>query len=228
MNTDRNSEESCPDKKERFFCSNFFNAKNIFLCLLPSLISLIIVSIVYTLTHENGKLLDKYICLPEDRVCGIYDIILKSNHEILAIILMGVTSVLFFYVVKSCKQSITKALFALSVAFLCREIHFTGTERGVYVAAALIAAWCFSKRKKIFSELQEYPQVKLTLIMTGTTYFFALLVQRRAFKKVLPESYKYLEKWIHIPLEEFSENAAHFCFLICAVMIIKHILKKED
>jgi len=167
--------------------------------------------------------MQKFQSSPGERIYSIYDMILKSNHEVLAIVLMSMTSLILLNAVRKSSSFVAKAMCALAVAFLCREIHFTGTDKGVYVAAVLIAGWCFTRREVLLKELNDMPRLKLMLFTTGTTYLFALLVQRRAFKKVLPEAYKYLEKWIHIPLEEVSENAAHLCFLICAVIFYKQL-----
>lgn len=222
MNSDQKTEEMSSLEKAHS-AEKLFKVGNVCQWLAPSIISLIIVSIVYPLTHDNGVLLKELQGADGVRVYSVYDIILKSNHEILAIVIMSLTSAILLYTFCKSTLSVSKAMFALAVAFLCREIHFAGTDKGVYVAVVLIAAWCFLRRENLFKELRERPRLKMMLLTTGTTYFFALLVQRRAFKKILPESYKYLEKWIHIPLEEVSENAAHLCFLICAIVLYKQI-----
>ncbi|MCP4374731.1 MAG: hypothetical protein GY794_00915 [bacterium] len=107
-------------------------------------------------------------------------------------------------------------LTGLAFAFTCREIHFTGTDRGVKIALAILIAWTVIWRKRLAAPIANIKHVRWVLA-SGLTYVLCMLVQKRVFKE------KYLgmipnEDAIHIPLEEGLELVAHLLLLLSAVM----------
>ena len=207
------------------FLKSLFNLKFFCLVSIPSILSFVIVAFVYSMTHEEGKLLKKFLVDENNNVFNIYDIIQKSNNEVFAIVIMGATSLISLYTLSRNKTKLARVLSIVAVAFLCREIHFKGTTTGVYVVVFPVILYCFWKFNEIIEELRLYPKLWTILPATGVSYFFSILVQRRAFKHLLPESYRYLEQRIHISLEEVSENVAHLCFLICVVILLSYSRK---
>ena len=88
-------------KKQFEEWKSFVLSRNFIFCLLPLFLSLILVSIVFPLTHTNGVLHDDLSLAATEGVITVYDLIMKSNHEVLAIILMSLTSICFLRVVIS-------------------------------------------------------------------------------------------------------------------------------
>jgi hypothetical protein len=101
---------------------------------------------------------------------------------------------------------------ALSVAFLCREIHFQGTHRGVYLALALIAAWCLAWRTSLVGGLRAHPRRARWLVLAGWAYLMAFIVQRRALR-FLPS-----ESDLHVQMEEVGENVAHVFLIVLGLV----------
>ena len=102
---------------------------------------------------------------------------------------------------------------ALALAFFCREVHFTGTGSGVYVALVLIGAWVFLWRRKLAPSLF-VRTFRVWLGSTAVTYVLSQLIARRVFRKLnLP-----YEDEVNVPLEELVENVAHVMFLITSLI----------
>ena len=135
---------------------------------------------------------------------------------------MAITTFVFLIRTVAYRFEIDFVLLALSVAFLCREIHFAGTQDGVYIAAGLIVFWSGFRNEKLFKELECSKPVKIVLFGTGWSYLLALLIQRRFFKSIFKELHMNglltIEKELHTPLEEMTENTAHLFFLLLAVV----------
>jgi len=146
----------------------------------------------------------------------------KDLHENLAIGLMAITTFVFLIRAVAYRLEIDFVLLALSVAFLCREIHFAGTQYGVYIAVGLIVIWSGFRNEKLFKELECSMPVKIVLFGTGWSYLFALLIQRRFFKSIFKALHTNglvaIEKKLHGPFEELTENTAHLFFLLLAVV----------
>lgn len=102
----------------------------------------------------------------------------------------------------------------LATTMLCREIHFVGTHKGIYVAAVVIAVWAFLWRKRLAQPLNR-GRIKPLLLATIFAYAVSIILSRRVFRGVLP-----LENELHISMEEFMENAAHTLFFITALVAL--------
>ena len=98
-----------------------------------------------------------------------------------------------------------------TAVLLCREIHFAGTSTGVYVAAALIAAWCYVWRDSLKRHVWRTAKGRWVII-AGWSYCVALIIQRRALR-FLPD-----EKLWHGWMEEMSENVAHLMLIIATLI----------
>ncbi len=72
---------------------------------------------------------------------GYQALILKAYHERIAIGLMGVATVLFLMRAVCYRMEIDFILSAMSVNFLCREIHFEATDNAVVIIAGLVLFW---------------------------------------------------------------------------------------
>jgi len=147
----------------------------------------------------------------------------KSNNEYVAIVIMSIVVLFAIISLVKNKKYIDKVLTGVSIAFLCREIHFYGTHQGVYIVVALIAIWGFINHKCIFEEFKKFKFLRISCSGLIFSYFIALLIQRRAFKNILPN-----ENHLHIPLEEVAENIAHLFFLVTVIisLIVGKYIKK--
>ncbi|MHC5157805.1 MAG: hypothetical protein ACYSOZ_06880 [Planctomycetota bacterium] len=107
-------------------------------------------------------------------------------------------------------------MFILSVVFFCREWHFAGTSKGVYVVAAFVAGWFVYRRKTINALIKNTP-VEIWLWASALCYGMSVLISRRVFG----EDYLALfpgEKLYHIPLEETTETMAHFMLMLTCIV----------
>lgn len=105
------------------------------------------------------------------------------------------------------KNEFALVMFILSVGFFCREWHFAGTSKGVYVVAAFVGGWFLYRRKEISALIKDTP-VEIWLWSAFLCYGMGQLIARR----VLAEKYLGLlpmEEQYHIPLEETMETMAH-------------------
>ncbi len=142
---------------------------------------------------------------------GARAVLAKTVHETIALMLLSaaVGAALKGLLVRRDRASLLLAL--LCIAFLCREIHFRGTDTGFYVAVALIAAWAALWRKDLLAALIGQARGRW-LVITAWAYFLSLLVQRRALR-FLPG-----EDQVHVQLEEISENLGHLLLAILALL----------
>ena len=72
---------------------------------------------------------------------GYQSLILKAYHEQLAIGLLAIATALFLIRAVCYRIEIDSILAVMSVNFLCREIHFVGTDNGVVIVAAFVLIW---------------------------------------------------------------------------------------
>jgi len=107
-------------------------------------------------------------------------------------------------------------LTGLAVAFTCREIHFAGTDTGIYVALAVLAIWTVLWRKRLIAAAANISHSRW-VAASALTYALCRVVEKRVFKAerlgIIPN-----EGAIHITLEEGLELVAHLLLLLSAVM----------
>ena len=144
-------------------------------------------------------------------------LILKEYHETLAIFLMSIAVIL--YLVRSIlyRLEIDYILFAIALNFLCREIHFAGTDNAVVIVAAIILVWIVYWRDRIWAKIESAKIVQVALVGTAFTYFLSILIARRVFSldhlALLPN-----EANLHVELEEVLENIAHLYLIFIGVV----------
>lgn len=141
------------------------------------------------------------------------DTLIKGTHETIALWLMSIATGIMLIRIIFYHYHLDIILFVLAVAFLCREIHFTGTHKGIYIAAGIIGFWSYCWRKQLFADFATSRIMRIVFMGMIWSYFLALLVQRRAFKRILPK-----EKHFHVPMEEVGENVAHLSFILVAIL----------
>ena len=96
---------------------------------------------------------------------------------------------------------------------MCREIHFAGTDPGIYLGLLLLFGIALLK----YDTLKDYldnPLVINLLLIGFFTYFLSVTIDQRWWKGI-PE-----EKIVHVPLEETLELLGH-CIIGSAVVFCK-------
>jgi len=137
----------------------------------------------------------------------------------IAVILFLVRSLLY-------RLEIDYVLLTMAVNFLCREIHFIGTNNAVIIVAAIILVWVFYWRDRIWKNIENAKVVKVALVGTAFTYFLSILIARRVFSidhlALLP-----YEANVHVELEEVLENIAHLYLIFIGVAAFFTIPSKK-
>ena len=107
----------------------------------------------------------------------------------------------------------------LMFLIMCREIHFEGTDPGIYIGMLLLFGIALLK----YDTLKDYldnPVVINLLLIGFFTYFLSVTIDQRWWKGI-PE-----EKLVHVPLEETLEVLGH-CIIGFAVVFCKSKGKKQ-
>ena len=151
---------------------------------------------------------------------GYQALILKAYHEQLAIGLLAIATALFLIRAFRYRLEIDFILALMSVNFLCREIHFIGTDNAVVIVAGVVLIWVLLRKNKIGASIRQAKSFQISMAGTAFTYFLSILIARRVFSSdylaLLPN-----EANMHVALEEVLENIAHL-FLIFSG-IVAHI-----
>jgi hypothetical protein len=141
----------------------------------------------------------------------------KGPCEMIAIWLMGATTALFLLRAILFRTYTDMILLALAASFLCREIHFTGTHKGIYYAIGIIGAWTWLWRDRLLEEVDGKKQLKVAVFCMCWSYLVAIIIQKRVFKEkrlpLLPN-----EDLLHVPLEEVTENFSHAAFFLVGLV----------
>ena len=157
---------------------------------------------------------------------GYQALIFKERHEIIAIVLMGVATVLFLMRAVRYRMEIDFILLIMSVNFLCREIHFVGTDNGVVIVAGLVLIWIILRKNQIWASIEQAKLFQLSLAGTAFTYFLSILIARRVFSidylALLPN-----EANVHVALEEVLENIAHLFLIFSGIAAFFSINKQH-
>ena len=142
-------------------------------------------------------------------------LIVKATQERLAIpLILGATTVWALRAWRG-RERLCVLVACQAAVFACREFHFTGTHRGVYVATGVVAVWglvwAWQYQEHVERGLTDWRALSW-LLASVTSYALALLIQRRAFRFVPGESA------LHVSLEECTENAAHALLLLSGLI----------
>ena len=153
-------------------------------------------------------------------------LILKEYHEILAICLMGIAVILFLVRSLLYRLEIDYILLTMAVNFLCREIHFIGTDNAVVIVAAIVFVWIIYWKDRIWGNIENAKSVQVALVGTTFTYFLSIVIARRVFSVdnlgLLPN-----EQDVHVALEEILENIAHLYLILTGVFAFFSIPSKK-
>ncbi len=140
----------------------------------------------------------------------------KSFHEPLALPIVGMSVLSFFWLACKTRNELTVAMTLLNVAFFCREWHFAGTDRGIYIAISLFAGWFVYRREQI-EEMITGKKIKIWLFATASCYLFSQILARRVFSVnhlgLLPREGEYF-----ISFEETMEGTAHVLMFITSMI----------
>lgn len=143
----------------------------------------------------------------------------KGSNETAAIFIMSATVAIFLLRTILFRQPYDYLLLALSIAFLCREIHFQGTSKGVYVAVAIIGVWAWIWRDSILDAMEGKITLKTAVAGMIWSYFISIIIQRRVFKHIpLGDGFHNFEHSVHVALEEVTENASHLMFFAVGLL----------
>jgi hypothetical protein len=160
-------------------------------------------------------------------VKGYQALILKEYHEPIAIGLLSIATLLFLIRLFCYRMEIDLILTAVAVNFLCREIHFKGTDNAVVIVAAAILIWALLRKNKIWVIIGEAKLFQLSLTGTAVTYFFSILISRRVFSidnlPILPN-----EEYMYDRLEEVIENVAHLFLIFSGIVAFFSIEKQHQ
>lgn len=155
-------------------------------------------------------------------MAGWQALISRPLHEVLAIHLLGLATALFLVRAWLFRLKLDYLLLAMAINFLCREIHFRGTDNGVVLVAAGVLVLSLFWGGQLLSTLRKAPLVRLAMTGTFLTYLLGQLIQRRVFTPgripLLPD-----EALLHVPLEEVTENIAHLCFIFIGIAGFKEL-----
>jgi hypothetical protein len=108
-------------------------------------------------------------------------LIAKQPHEILAICLMSLAVILFLIRSLLFRLEIDYILLTMAVNFLCREIHFIGTDNGVVIVAAIVLVWIIYWKDRIWANIENAKAVQIALVGTIFTYSVSIIISRRVF-----------------------------------------------
>lgn len=144
-----------------------------------------------------------------EHVCG------RKVNETIALPLVFASVIGYGLLAWRQRNEFAMAMFLLSVGFFCREWHFAGTSKGVYVVAAFVGGW-FVYRRKTMNALIKNTPVEIWLWASALCYGMSVLISRRVFGQrnlgLLPREEQY-----HIPLEETTETMAHVMLLATCI-----------
>lgn len=153
-------------------------------------------------------------------------LILKEYHETLAIYLMSIAVIMFLVRSILYRLEIDYILLVMAVNFLCREIHFIGTDNAVVIVAVIVLAWVFYWKDRLWANIEKAKAVQIALVGTAFTYFLSILIARRVFSVnhlgLLPD-----EANVHVALEEVLENIAHLYLIFIGILAFFDIPSKK-
>lgn len=133
----------------------------------------------------------------------------KGPNEVAAVILTGFATVCWGVEALRQRDPLAALCTFLSLAFLQREIHFTGSDEILDAMGLVLLVWGWLWRERLAAPLargQRWPW----LVATGWTYLFSQLVARRVFRGVP------FEEELHVWVEEAVENTAHVMLIVSA------------
>jgi hypothetical protein len=155
-----------------------------------------------------------------EHLCG------RRVNEMIALPLVLISVVGYGLLAWQRRNEFALVMFVLSVGFFCREWHFAGTSKGVYVVAAFVGVWFVYRRKSIGALIKNTP-VEIWLWSACLCYGMGVLIARRVFAEkylgLLP-----MEEHYHISLEETTETMAHVMLAATCLVAWLQFGKRTD
>ncbi|MHC4131709.1 MAG: hypothetical protein ACYSSP_00700 [Planctomycetota bacterium] len=149
------------------------------------------------------------------RLLDIQWMVSRGPNEYIALVLVGISLVGFTIQAILFRSEFHLFMASLCGAFFCREWHFPGTGKGIYIALGVLAFWVVMRRKELESYIRN-SLVKVWIPCTFATYFLSQLIARRAFRGILP-----IEDEVNVALEESVETVAHIMMIVICLIALK-------
>jgi hypothetical protein len=134
----------------------------------------------------------------------------KPYHEFVAVPLLAVAVALLWRTWRARRERPFLALTVLAAAFLCREIHFTGSNEILYFSTLGVVLWVCWRWSLVRATLRTWP-ARGWLAASLLGYLASQLVARRVFRGISGE------QGVHVALEEMLETVAHATLLVAAL-----------
>jgi hypothetical protein len=139
----------------------------------------------------------------------------RTPNENIALFLVGISLVGFIVQTILFRSEFHLFMAFLCGAFFCREWHFPGTGKGIYIALGVLVFWAVIRRKEL-EKIIKNSLVKIWIPCTFATYFLSQLIARRAFRNILP-----IEDEVNVALEESVETVAHIMMIVICLIAFK-------
>lgn len=149
----------------------------------------------------------------------------KGFNEFLAPIILATATVVMLTRWFGERQPLVLMLTVLDAVFLCRELHFAGTSKGVYVALFLLGIWAIYWWPNLRRDLRSNRTTPY-LLFGFMTYVLSQAVARRAFRGILP--LEATSDVFRTGLEEVLENLAHLTMLLVALRGFPRSREEEE
>lgn len=143
----------------------------------------------------------------------------KDFQEVLGPSLLAAAVVLAIYLWVVERHACRAWMICLPAALLCREIHFSGTGTGIYVALVLLAVYSVRYRQS----LQPVWNCHATscLWLGGCSWYLLAVTVDSGVWKFLPHSH-----WWSVNLEETLESGGHLAILLGVLSSVLMVVRK--
>lgn len=146
----------------------------------------------------------------------------RGTNESIALVLLALPTIGFIVQAVIFRSEFHLFMSVLCAAFFCREWHFPGTSKGIYVTLAVLVFWAV-KRKEKFETLVKKNRLEVWLWSTFWTYLLSQLIARRAFRSLyLPG-----EELMHVFWEETVETTAHLMMIVTCIIAWKKAVERK-
>ena len=146
-------------------------------------------------------------------------LLLKGNLEMVAPPVLALTTLAWTCTWVKSRETAAAWLAVLAAGFLCREIHFHGSDALLEATLALLAGWAVLARRTLLSCVRRMP-ARSWLAAAFFAYFLSQLVARRVFRSIPGE------QAVHVALEEMLEDGAHMLLFGTALASARRIARR--
>jgi hypothetical protein len=150
---------------------------------------------------------------------GKYALTGKDFQEVLGPSLLAAAMVVAVYLWLIERHPSRAWMICLPTALLCREIHFSGTGTGIYVALALIGIYSL-RHRRLLQPVWECQPITCLWLGACTWYALAVSVDSGAWK-FLPHSH-----WWSVNLEETLESGGHLAILLGVLASVMMVVRR--